>query len=316
MPYDDGALGLDEKPYDLLAQMQELLNPIDVSDKIVLVRRAIQMHALSIALYFPRLSQLEASRKGTVPNVDMIALARRHAAVKLYQHYASPIPRSHPPNSETVRSSTPVKKGLSIRFKRVQFLKEFLALESGGLSVLLDDPSLGEYASLFSSQPRKSKAVSILIKAYTTNGTDLKELDRKLNRYPLGLQTMRFAVCDEKRLFNKSEKTLDNAFVELEPTSVFHYMIHLQGYWDLLRPIYPGSPIFAQRLLRRARGADEFVGMCRMYNTIASQLNSEYGFSFCTIENVLEIEGVNTPTPYPYDKDLAKSIKKVTGVTG
>jgi hypothetical protein len=247
----------------------------------------------------------------------MIAPAKRHAALKLFEHYASPIPRRHPPNSDNIRSSTPVKKGLSIRIKRAQFLKEFLAIKSGGLSVLLDDPSLEEYALLFGRQFPKSEAVAILVKAYTTNGGDLKNLERTVNRYPLGLQTMRKALCRTK-MFNRSEKTLDNAFVELESTSVFHYMMRWQGYWDLLKPLYPGSPNFSRRLLRRARDADEFTGACRMYNTIACELNSEYGFSFCTIENVPQFEGVNnsSPTRYPYDPALAKAIKEVTGAAG
>jgi hypothetical protein len=61
MPLGDDTL--DEKPYDFLAQVQELLEAIDVNDKVLLVRRAIQMHALSIALYFPRLSQLDDPEK-------------------------------------------------------------------------------------------------------------------------------------------------------------------------------------------------------------------------------------------------------------
>ena len=315
MPLENGTV--DEKPYDFLAQLQELLETIDVNDKVLLVRRAIQMHALSVALYFPRLTQLDISRKGRAPKVDMIAPARRHAAAKLFEHYAAPIPRRPPPDVDDVRLSTPAISGLSIGFKRFKFLKEFLALESGGLSVLLDDPSLREYALLFRRQLPKSEAVAILIKAYMTNGGDLKTIERTVNRYPLGLHTMRYALHHSK-MFKKSVKTLDNAFVELEFTSIFHYMIRLQGYWDLLRPIYPGSPNFARRLLRRARDAEEFAGACRMYNTIASELNSEYGFSFFNIENVPQIEGVNnsSPTRYPYDQDLAKAIKEVTGITG
>lgn len=315
MPLEIGTL--DEKSYDFLAELQELLETIDVNDKVLLVRRAIQMHALSVALYFPRLTQLAVFRKGRAPKVDMIAIARRHAAVKLFEHFVSPVPRRHPPSVDNVPLSIPPNSGFTIRIKRIRFLKELLALESGGLSLLLTDPSLREYRLLFHRQLPKSEAVAILMKAYMTNGSDLKTIERTVNRYPLGLQTMRNALC-YSQMFKKSEKTLDNCFVELDCTSVFHYMMRLQGCWELLTPIYPGSPNFARKILRRARDTDEFAGACQMYNTIASELNSEYGFSFFNIGNVPQIESVNnsSPTLYPHDQDLAKAIKEVTGITG
>lgn len=67
MPLENGTL--DEKPYDFLAELHELLETIDVNDEVLLVRRAIQMHALSVALYFPRLTQLDVSRKGRAPRL-------------------------------------------------------------------------------------------------------------------------------------------------------------------------------------------------------------------------------------------------------
>ena len=95
MPFKNGAF--DEKPYNLLAQIQELVERVDVNDEVSLVWRAIQMHVLSVALYFPRLSQLETVRKGRAPKVDMIAPAGRHAAIKLYERYSfSKLRRSRP----------------------------------------------------------------------------------------------------------------------------------------------------------------------------------------------------------------------------
>jgi hypothetical protein len=202
---------LEEKSYDLLAEIASLLEPVDVTDKVLWVRRAIRLHTLSVALYFPRLTQLEASRKGRAPSVDMITIARRHAAVKLYEHYASSKLNRNKSTTKTESSRPPISRGLSARFTRLRFLKEILALESGGLSILMDDLSLNNYVTLFSGQLRKSRAVALLIKAYVTNGMDLKNIDRNLNRRPLGFQTMRYALCHPiANQFKKSEVRKDS----------------------------------------------------------------------------------------------------------
>jgi hypothetical protein len=177
----------------------------------------------------------------------------------------------------------------------------------------LEDPSPREYTYYLRQQFAKSKAVATLIDAYMTNGEDLPDSSRR----PVGIRIMRDALCDSG-IFAQSEKTLDNAFIELEPASVFHYLIWFQGCREVLRPEYPSSPRFARLILRRARSADELAGVCQMYNTVASELNQKYGFAFCIIENVPQIEPIynSPPTRHSRNPELAEHIRTVAGRTG
>jgi hypothetical protein len=112
---------LDGAPYDFLGHAQELICNVDVNDKIFLIRYAIELQEFLVALYYPRFSQLDLSRKGPTPQVDMIAVARRHAAVKLYEHYTSPATERRGHDIRTRASLlSPSKRGLGLRLKRVQ----------------------------------------------------------------------------------------------------------------------------------------------------------------------------------------------------
>src|SRR5271165_3361162 len=108
---------LDDMPYDFLGYANDLLHKADVSDESNLIRRAIELQAFTVSLYYPRLSQLDVSKKGPTPQVDMIAVARRHAAVKLYEYYAA---RALMRRSSEIRKIssllTSAKKRLGLKF--------------------------------------------------------------------------------------------------------------------------------------------------------------------------------------------------------
>lgn len=248
--------------------------------------------------------------------MDMIAVARRHAAVKLYEYLAPTSEKSGLGIERKIPSSTAVEGNVGRLFSRVPLLIEYIALGTGGLSVLLEDPPPREYAYSLRSQFAKSKAVAIFIDAYLTNGNDLPTTDR----HHSGRKTMRDALCYgeryEEKIFKQTERTLYNYYDELEPTSVFHYLMSFQGCREVLRPINPSSPSFARLLLRRARSKDDFSGVCQAHNTVVLELNEKYGFEFKIIDNVPQIESDYARiVRHKHNPKLAEHIAAVIGQT-
>jgi hypothetical protein len=302
---------LDYVPYDFLGYMNDLLRNADVTDQMILIRRAIELQAFTVSLYYPRLSQLDVSRKGPTPQVDMIAVARRHAAVKLYEYYAArALTRVRSVIKKSTSLSNPVKKRLGLKFRRDQILKEYLNLETGSLSMLLGDPSPVEFAYSLEQRLNLSERVALLIEGYLTNGDELPNTGRR----PVGFQVMKDALSDSE-IFDKTAKTLDNAFIELEPTSVFHYLIWFRGCSDVLRPIHPYDSNFARALLQKARALNDLAGVLLYYNDVASELNKNYGFTFIIIEEVPQVDSIyNAPLGRrPRNVKLTEAIAKVVG---
>jgi len=269
-----GAGVSDDTPYDFCGHAQFLLRNVDVNDKALIVRRAIELQAFQVSLFYPHRYRLTASGKRHPPLVDMIALARRHAALELYKRYTA---RSPGIKGGSLNS---VKKNLLINFERIEvlleLLKDYLALERGRLSVLPEDLSPSEYTDELQRQFSKSKAIAALIGAYRSNDEDLPDTGVR----HVGLRSMKYALCT-LQLFTQSEKTLDNYLNDLEPTSVFHYLLWLQKCTKVLRPTYPRSPKFTRIIMQRAnssRSVDELRAVCLLYNIVASELNEKYGF--------------------------------------
>ena len=151
--------------YDFLGNLQKLLVKIDVNDEAQIVRRAIELQAFMVSLYYPCLSQLPTSRKARPPALDMIALARRHAALKLYNDYTSPGIYRRSLNIKGFPSLKSVQVGLSTNFKCIEvlldLLRDYLGIEGGGLSAPERDISESEYADELRSQFVKAKAVQL-----------------------------------------------------------------------------------------------------------------------------------------------------------
>ena len=112
--------------YDFLGNLQKLLIKIDVNDEALIVRRAIELQAFMVSLHYPCLSQLPTSRKAHPPALDMIALARRHAALKLYNDYSPPRIYRRRLNIKGLPSWKSVQTGLSTNFKCIEVLLELL----------------------------------------------------------------------------------------------------------------------------------------------------------------------------------------------
>ena len=209
---------LDDVAYDFLGYANELLHNLDISDESNLVRRAIELQAFSVSLYYPRLSQLDVTRKGPTPPVGHDCGRKTARGSKASRVLCKPYTKGMLQIKQNTSSSKRIEESLGRRVGRNQILKDYLALESGGLSMLLEDPSPREYAHSLKQRLNLSERVAILIKAYLTNGDELPNTGRR----PVGFQAMKDALSDPE-IFDKSAKTLDNAFIDLEPTAVFHY---------------------------------------------------------------------------------------------
>jgi hypothetical protein len=285
-----------------------LFRRVDVEDKASIVRRAIELQAFLVSLYYPRRSELPPPAEGHLRPVDIIALARMHAALEAYNHYA------------TRPSFKSIQAGLSTNFKYVEVLlerlKDYLTIEGGGLSVDEWEIPKNEYRIELLRQFEKAKAVSTLIKAYVTNGRDIQNISRR-RKSPLGIKTVRNALRQLKR-FTLTERTLANYFDELEPTAVFHYFAFACKCEKILVPIDPRVRNFTQLIMQRACYVDELRAVCLQYNKTASVLNNKYGFAFRIVENVPRPEGktkYDSISRGEYDPDLAKVISGVIGHT-
>jgi hypothetical protein len=176
--------------------------------------------------------------------------------------------------------------------------------------MLLEDPSPREFAYSLEQRLNLSERVALLIEGYLTNGDELPNTGRR----PVGFQVMKDALSDPE-IFDKCAKTLDTAFVDLEPTVVFHYTIWFRGCADVLRPIHPYHPNFARAILHKARALDDLAGVLLFYNALASELNKNYGFTFTIIEEVPQVDSIyNAPlSRLPRNDKLTKAIAKVVG---
>jgi len=272
----------DVTSYDFCGHVQFLFRSVDVNDKALMVRRAIELQAFQVSLFYPQIYRLTASGKRRSPLVDMIALARKHAALELYRRYTA---RSGGIKGQSLNS---IQKTLSINFERIEVLLEILRndlhLEGDRLGDGENDVSLYEYSDELERQLPISNAVAALISAYRSNGGELSDTGER----PVGLKKMIDALCDSQTV-KKSEKTLDNYFKALEPTSIFLYLLWFQDCRAILRPTYPSNPKFAQIIMQRASSShsvDELRAVCLLHNTVALELNTKYGFGFRIIENV------------------------------
>ena len=299
--------------YNIWENIQSLLTPIDAEDRPFRIRQAIDRQAFSVGLYYPFSSDLDANRKAKDPAADMIAVARRHAAVQFYEYYEDRS-RTIPWQTNIARSSYADRQlRLQTAIRRNNILREELALERGGLSALVNDPSQTACADQLRRRFSKARAVATLIDGYMTNGDDLP----KTRGRPRGIKIMREALREAK-LVNLSEKTLANYFNELKSTSVFHYLSYFQDCLRILQPCNPCDPKFRRRIMGRANSTDDLRAVCHLYNSVALELNEKYQFDFILLENVPKPEARTDYDSLARDKPnlkLTEAIKTVIGRT-
>jgi hypothetical protein len=233
------------RPYEFYGGLQFLLEKFDPSDNALTTRRAIELQAFRVSLFYPKIYCLTASGKPRRPLINMIALARKHAALALYERYTA---RSPGPTGQSLRS---IEENLSRHFDSVravlEVLKDYL-INREDTSSSAHDLAPKEYAIELQRVFTISKSVANIIDIYRSNGVDLQRTDDR----PIGLRIMTNCLCDAG-LFKKSEKTLENYFKTLEPAAVFHYLSWLQGCKAVLAPEKPDSREFAEIILKRGR---------------------------------------------------------------
>jgi hypothetical protein len=305
------------KLYDFNGRLQFLLQSADISDTALITRRAVEIHAFQISLYYPYLSNLPITKERLLPKADMIALARKYAALKLYNYYGARTLRKNAIGMKRVPSLQNIQTGLANNFKRIEvlleLLKDYLFTERDDPGGFEKDVSQNEFENEMRQLTDKSRAVAKLIKGYITNGDELRNT---LGR-PIGNKIMREAL-GEAGIVAISQKTLLKYFNELEPTAVFHYLIRVHYCKQVLCPICHYDADFPQKIIRRARSIDELRGVCLMYNTAVTELNDKYRFNFPLIENVPKSETeTNYDTLIHLDRNakLTEAIRTVTGHT-
>jgi hypothetical protein len=297
-----------------------LFRSFDVEDKASIVRRAIELQAVLVSLYYPRRAELSPPAEGQPAPVDIVALARRHAALVSYNHYTTPRIYRRSLRIGGLASWKTVQEGLSINLPYIEVLIEllrgYLSIERGGLNVNERDILKNEYRIELLRQFEKAKAVSTLIKAYVTNGQNIQNVKRR-TKSPLGIKTVRNALCQSGR-FIQTERTLANYFDELEQTAVFHYFAFRCGCELVLVPTDPLDQNFTNLIMRKAQNVDELRAVCLHYNKTAESLNNKYGFKFGIVKNVPRPEGetkYDSLSRGEYDPDLAKAISDAIGRT-
>jgi hypothetical protein len=301
------------RPYEFYGGLQFLLEKFDPKDKALTTRRAIELQAFRVSLFYPRRYRLTASGKHRRPLVDMIALARKRAALEIYRRYTARSPpgfRGH--------SLKSIAENLSRHFDRLhvalEILKEYM-VDNEDPFHLVSDLDSQEYHNELQRVFDISKYVAHIIDVYRSNGVDLQRTDDR----PIGWKIVIDCLCDEglfkkggllkkAGLSKKSEKMLDNYFKTLEPTSIFHYLFWLQGCVHVLVPTDPNKRGFAEFILARGgsvKFVDELRDVCSSYNIIANEFNDAYGFRFPIIRNAPKSEtetSYNSISPPEYNK--------------
>jgi hypothetical protein len=294
-------------PNTLQAILQFLLEKFDAGDKGVITRRAVELQASRVSLFYPERFRLTASGKLRRPPIDMVWFAKKHAALALYKHYTA---RDSGLKGQSIGA---IEKKLSANFGSIETVLDILKgldgnLPAGGLPLIDFTPQ--EYSHELQRMFSISRSVAEVIDVYRSNGSDLPRADCD-NQTSTSIVIN--AICDVGR-FNKSEKTLSNYFRSLEPTAVFHYLYWLQGCKDVLVPAYPLSSEFAISILRKGgstKFVDELRCVCKSVNIIAEEFNNDYKFNFPIIENVPDAEtdtDYSAISPTEYDHNISSLI--------
>jgi hypothetical protein len=327
--------------YDFRESLKFLLQSVDVGVTALLARRAVELHAFQFSLYYPYFTQLPPFKERPLPKKDVVALARKYAALQLFNYYASRALYKNTFGMKRTPSLNNIETGLADNFKPIEalleLLKDYLTAESDGRGVIEKGISRKGFVKEFRHQVEKSIAIARLIDAYMTNGDELPSTHGR----PIGSKIMREALrkaasaklsrskVESVRVSQRdltawgllsklSQKTLFNYFDELEPTAVFLYLKEIHHCKPVLNPLDHYDKDFPQEIMQTARSVDDLRGVCLMYNAAVTELNEKYRFTFALIENVPKPE---TETEYDAlvdcerDPDLTEAIKAVTGQT-
>ncbi len=126
--------------YDFREGLKFLLQNVDVDDTALLARRAVELHTFQFSLYYPCPTQLPTIKERSRPKIDMVALARKYAALQLFNYYASRALYKNTLGIKRTPSLKNIETGLTLNFKPIaallELLRNCLAVERDGPSVL------------------------------------------------------------------------------------------------------------------------------------------------------------------------------------
>src|SRR5208282_6514334 len=110
--------------YDFRKGLAFLLKSVDVDDTALLARRAVELHTFQFSLYYPRPIQPRIFKKRPPPKTDMVALARKYAAVQLFNYYASRALYKNTIGIKRTPSLNNIETGLEHNLKPIEALLE------------------------------------------------------------------------------------------------------------------------------------------------------------------------------------------------
>jgi hypothetical protein len=137
-------------------------------------------------------------------------------------------------------------------------------------------------------------------------------------RAPYGLSIMIEALVAE-RILEKSSRTIETYYAELEGTAVLHYLIHTNGVSDYFGPVYPAAKgangkDFSVRCMDSSVRHIDARKIFVANNVVATYLNRFFGFQFILLP-VRYLRDHYFDNKFTENRALADRIKAITGHT-
>jgi hypothetical protein len=276
--------------YDLVGQATLLADENQTEP----VERAIRSQLFRFALHCPRITNLDFARNFDGYNANYGEEFLRVTAALIYdfrwQHSKSAKFSRLPLDSKNARwlfntiSKSPGSDAV----------KSALHLNNRGLRPLIDGSSTDEITIFWRKQLNKTKTSAKIIEGYLTAGEALP----RGGRPPFGFSTM-IEALKEGQFLNKSDRTIDSYYTEVESAAVLHYLMYNSGISDYFGPTYPINKDFVIACIARRI---KFIDARKIFianNIVAAYLNRYFGFKFTIF-----------PVRYSHDHYLAKDFKK------
>ena len=273
------------------------------------VERAIRSQLFRFAIHCPRITNLDFARNFDGYHANYGEDVLRVTAVLLYDFYWR-----HSENAKIsrVRADTKRKTWLFNAISKPpgsKVLYEALHLNNKGLLPLVDGPTTHEITAFWGDQSKKLQASAKILEGYMTAGAAIP----RGGRPPYGFSIMVEALVEEGRL-EKTERTIDSYYAEVEGAAVLHYLMYTNGLMDYLGPLHPTDNNFAIKCIDSTIKHNDAVKIFTANNLVARYLNKYFGFRF-TIFPVRYSHDHYFTKDFKKDPALVKQIRSIIGHT-
>jgi hypothetical protein len=296
--------------YDLLGQAALLTDESQQEP----IERAMRSQAFRFAIHCPHLTTLESNRTFGGYGANYCEDNLRITAALFQDFYWY---HSRDAKFARKKANTKQKRWLVERMSKApgsEAVQAALHLRNCGLRPLIDGVTTSELSAFWESQYSKSKAVAAIIDGYMTAGAAIS----RGGRAPYGLSIMIEALVAE-RILEKSSRTIETYYAELEGTAVLHYLIHTNGVSDYFGPVYPAAKgangkDFSVRCMDSSVRHIDARKIFVANNVVATYLNRFFGFQFILLP-VRYLRDHYFDNKFTENRALADRIKAITGHT-